>query len=93
MGVATVKVKPSQGTISLLSWRVMSDDVHQTFSSHLCSKCGGPAPEWKCPECGLVSAKFDPMHFQICETNGKMQAQCEKCGEAESKCSCDAEQQ
>lgn len=63
------------------------DNTNQTFSSHLCSHCGGPAPEWKCPECGFSSPNFDPLHFQKCEGT-MMQAQCQKCGEAESKCEC-----
>ena len=66
----------------------MNTNVTHTFSSHLCSKCGGPAPEWKCPACGLTSTVFDSRHFAICRNGGKMQAKCEKCGEAESKCVC-----
>ena len=63
------------------------DDISQKFSGHVCNKCGGPAPDWKCPECGFSSSDFDPSHFQKCDGN-KMQAQCQKCGEAESKCTC-----
>ena len=63
-------------------------NVHHTFSSHLCSKCGGPAPYWKCPECGIASENFDPRHFTVCRNGAKMQAECQKCKEAESKCTC-----
>ena len=66
----------------------MDKDIYKKFSSHLCGHCGGAAPNWKCPECNGVSSIFDPSHFKSCKNGGKMQAQCQKCGEAESKCTC-----
>ncbi len=66
------------------------DDINKALSSHLCSHCGGPAPDWKCPACGFTSENFDPSHFQECDDGKMMQAQCQKCGESESKCICDA---
>ena len=66
----------------------MNTNIHHKFSSHLCAKCGGPAPEWKCPGCGVTYYQFDQFHFQTCPNKGKLQAKCQKCGEAESKCSC-----
>ncbi len=65
--------------------------MNQHYSSHLCSHCGGPALHWKCPECGFSSKDFDSLHFQTCDAKKMMQAECQKCGEAESKCSCDIE--
>ncbi|MBI2673672.1 MAG: hypothetical protein HYX23_00065 [Candidatus Zambryskibacteria bacterium] len=66
----------------------MDDNVHYKFSSHLCGHCGGPAPDWKCPKCGLTSYVFDPDHFKKCKRTGKMEALCQKCDEAESQCVC-----
>lgn len=58
------------------------------FSSNRCGKCGGDAPNWKCPKCGGVSDKFDTSHWQKCAKGGKHQAQCKACGEAEENCTC-----
>ena len=66
----------------------MNTNLHHKFSSHLCSKCGGPAPDWRCPGCNLLSSIYDPFHFQKCKYKAKMQAKCQKCGQAESKCTC-----
>ena len=66
----------------------MSQDVRQKFSSDICSKCGGEAPDWKCPKCGKTSKSFDPSHWKDCPERGKMQAQCKKCEKAEENCQC-----
>lgn len=58
------------------------------FSSDKCAKCGGDAPNWKCPKCGSVSDSFDSFHWQKCRFGAKYQAQCQKCGEAEENCTC-----
>lgn len=64
------------------------EKIEQKFSGHLCSVCGGPAPDWKCPLCGKSSHIFDARHFASCEHRGTMQSKCAKCEEAESKCVC-----
>ena len=62
--------------------------IKQTISGSLCSRCGGPAPDWKCPKCGVAGKSFDPNHWRKCREGGKMQAQCLQCGEAEENCTC-----
>lgn len=66
----------------------MDQDLHKKFSGHLCSKCGGPAPGWKCPACGVTANTFNSDHALICNAKDRMEAQCQKCGQAESKCTC-----
>lgn len=66
----------------------MHNDHINKFSSDKCSHCGGDAPNWKCPKCGGVFNLYDPSHWQKCRLGGKLQAQCQKCGEAEEKCTC-----
>ena len=66
----------------------MDQNIHQKFSGHLCSKCGGLAPGWKCPACGAIATAFDSSHALNCPVKGRMEAQCQKCGQAESKCTC-----
>jgi len=66
----------------------MDQDIHKKFSGHLCSKCGGSAPGWKCPACGAIATAFDSTHALRCPTKGRMEAQCQKCDQAESKCTC-----
>lgn len=63
-------------------------DIHTHISSSTCSKCGGPAPDWKCPGCGMTAKFFDPNHWRNCPKGKKMQVLCEACGQAEEKCTC-----
>lgn len=58
------------------------------ISGHLCSTCGGEAPDWKCPRCGVTARVFDANHWRVCKYGAKMQAQCKACGDAEEKCTC-----
>jgi len=67
---------------------VSEEEIKQNISGQICSKCGGEAPDWKCPKCGKVSHTFDPMHWRNCLYDAKMQAQCKVCGEAEENCIC-----
>ncbi len=67
--------------------RIMQD-IARHISGSVCSKCGGPAPDWRCPGCGATATFFDPLHWRTCVVGKKMQAQCKECGQAEEKCSC-----
>ena len=67
------------------------DNIMNRAQSDVCSHCGGAAPGWKCPACGYEPERFDPMHWRECPGRGKVQAKCEKCGQAESKCTCPAQ--
>ena len=62
--------------------------IAKHISSSTCSVCGGPAPDWKCPGCGMSATVFDPMHWRTCSSRRKMQAQCQKCSQAEERCTC-----
>lgn len=66
----------------------MDSTLRQKLSGNLCGKCGGEAPGWKCPKCGKTAKAFDPSHWRVCPEGGKMEAQCQKCGQAESNCKC-----
>jgi len=66
----------------------ISTQIVAHISSSTCSVCGSPAPDWKCPGCGMSSKVYDPMHWRTCSSGRKMQAQCQKCSQAEEKCSC-----
>jgi hypothetical protein len=66
----------------------MNQPTHTHFSGHLCKTCGGAAPGWKCAECGKTAGAFDSRHALACPKGGRMEAECEKCRQAESKCTC-----
>ena len=67
----------------------MDDNIKNTISSNICSKCGGSADDWKCPACVDVAKQFDPLHWKNCKHGGKMRAQCNACGDAEDNCKCE----
>ena len=77
----------SKKGIFLIPFRYM-DETNQMYSAHLCATCGGPAPDWKCPACGFKTTDFDPLHFQKCVEGKMQQAECQKCEEAETNCTC-----
>ena len=66
----------------------LSKDIGNRIKGNVCSKCGGPAPYWKCPKCGEESEMFDPEHWKNCRFGAKMQAKCEACNQAEENCTC-----
>ncbi|WKZ26282.1 MAG: hypothetical protein QY304_02720 [Candidatus Paceibacterota bacterium] len=57
-------------------------------SSKHCSTCGGEVDGFKCPECKITSAVFDPSHWRACINAGKMKLKCKKCGMVEINCTC-----
>ncbi len=63
-------------------------NISNRINGAVCHKCGGPAPHWKCPKCGIESETFDPNHWRNCRFEAKMQAKCEKCNQAEDNCTC-----
>lgn len=63
-------------------------DVRDLISSKKCSRCGGEARGWKCPQCGFETAHFDAMHWRNCVRGGKMKVKCKTCGRAEDNCTC-----
>lgn len=69
----------------------MPQDIRNIISSKKCSKCGGEAQGWKCPQCGLETEHFDPLHWRECARGGKMKARCKACGQAEDNCTCQTE--
>jgi hypothetical protein len=80
----TIYTRPADA----LYYEHMEHNTLHHVSSTTCSLCGGPAPEWKCPECGLHAKDYDPSHWRECKHGTKMQSMCAACGQAELKCRC-----
>lgn len=51
----------------------MYKDFINKISSNKCGRCGGDAPNWKCPKCGSVSSLFDPLHHYIARSASSAQ--------------------
>ena len=62
----------------------MTYDIEKHLSSKHCSTCHGEGDGFKCPKCGYVTTKYDPLHFNKCDEKSMVQVKCKKCGEAEN---------